>query len=87
MRITPTLMILTGPRGGTAGRTRTRIWRQRIAKMPEQQTTDETPLDQAVWLIASMLDHPSVFMGGPSQRSIRRARDIINALKDEGMMP
>lgn len=51
-----------------------------------QSTADEAPLDKAVWLIASMLDHPSVFMGGPSQRSIRRARDIIKALKTEGLM-
>lgn len=54
---------------------------------PEHKTTqDQAPLDRTVWLIASMLDHPSVFMGGPSQRSIRRARDIIDALKAEGLM-
>lgn len=47
---------------------------------------DETD-DRAVWLIASMLDHPSVFMGGPSQRSMRRAKDIIDALRAEGWKP
>jgi hypothetical protein len=27
--------------------------------------------------IAAMLDHPNVFMGGPTQRSLRRAGDIL----------
>lgn len=55
----------------------------------EQKTTPDAdaPLDRAVWLVASMLDRPSVFMGGPSQRNVRRAREIINALRAEGMMP
>jgi hypothetical protein len=30
--------------------------------------------------IAAMLDHPNVFMGGPSQRSLRRAGDILDAV-------
>jgi hypothetical protein len=48
---------------------------------------DEDAIADAVWLIASMLDHPSVFMGGPSQRSKRRAQDIIDALLAEGWRP
>lgn len=43
--------------------------------------------DRTVWLIASMLDHPSVFMDGPSQRNLRRARDIIDALRADGWKP
>jgi len=30
--------------------------------------------------IAAMLDHPSVYMGGPSQRNMRRAEQIIAAV-------
>lgn len=35
--------------------------------------------------IAAILDHPSVYMGGPSQQSIRKAIKIIEALDDEPM--
>lgn len=31
--------------------------------------------------IASILDYPSVYMGGPSANSLRRADDIINELE------
>lgn len=30
--------------------------------------------------IAAMLDHPSVYMGGPSQRNMRRAEQILAAV-------
>ncbi|MGG5810985.1 hypothetical protein [Falsiroseomonas sp. CW058] len=43
---------------------------------------DET--HPALWLIASVLDHPSVYMGGPSPHSRRNARRIIEALEAEG---
>ena len=33
--------------------------------------------------IASMLDHPSVFMGGPSQGNQRKANRIIEFLERE----
>jgi hypothetical protein len=33
--------------------------------------------------IASMLDHPSVFMGGPSQQNQRKADRIIQHLERE----
>jgi hypothetical protein len=33
--------------------------------------------------IASMLDHPSVFMGGPSQQNQRRADRIIQHLENQ----
>lgn len=33
--------------------------------------------------IASILDHPSVYMGGPSQPSIRKAIRIIQAMTDD----
>jgi len=32
--------------------------------------------------IASILDHPSVYMGGPSQQSLRKAIRIIEALDE-----
>ena len=34
--------------------------------------------------IASMLDHPSVYMGGPSQGSMRRAKRIVEYLASLG---
>lgn len=35
--------------------------------------------------IASILDHPSVYMGGPSHGSMRRAAKIVEYLADEGV--
>ena len=32
--------------------------------------------------IASILDHPSVYMGGPSQASMRKADEIIMSLEN-----
>jgi hypothetical protein len=38
--------------------------------------------------IASILDHPSVYMGGPSRRSMAKAHDIIVALeRGERLVP
>lgn len=50
----------------------------------EQNTTDDAVLDPVLWLIASVLDYPSVYMGGPSQHSRRKAQRIIDALDAEG---
>lgn len=33
--------------------------------------------------IASILDFPSIYMGGPSQQSVRKAIKIIEALEDQ----
>jgi hypothetical protein len=33
--------------------------------------------------IASRLDHPSIYMGGPSSNSVRKAIDIIRMLQDD----
>jgi hypothetical protein len=52
--------------------------------MIADQTTEPLILDGALWVIASCLDHPSVYMGGPSQRSVERARRIVQALQAEG---
>jgi DnaJ-class molecular chaperone len=37
-------------------------------------------------MIASTIDHPSVYMGGPSHNSIRKAEQIIKNLKKEGLL-
>ena len=37
-------------------------------------------LASAVHTVAEMLDHPSVYMGGPSPRSTRRAEQILAAV-------
>ena len=36
--------------------------------------------------IALMLDHPSVFMGGPSQGNLRRAGAIMDELERQGRL-
>lgn len=36
--------------------------------------------------IASVLDHPSVYMGGPSQNSLRRASRVIDCLERAGRL-
>jgi len=33
--------------------------------------------DDWVWHLAMMLDHPSVYMGGPSERNKKRARIVL----------
>lgn len=39
-----------------------------------------TDKDLTITIIASMLDHPSVYMGGPSQNSLRKAKKIVDYL-------
>lgn len=41
-------------------------------------------INPVVHIIAAILDHPSVFMGGPSQQSIRKAERMIDALQSSG---
>ena len=36
--------------------------------------------------IASILYHPSLYMGGPSQQSLRRAKKIIEYLQDQNIL-
>jgi hypothetical protein len=45
-----------------------------------------TPDLLAIYL-ASVLDHPSVYMGGPSQANLRRAKRIVEFLQQEGIIP
>jgi len=35
--------------------------------------------------IASMLDHPSCYMGGPSRLSLRKAERIVDYLRESGV--
>lgn len=37
-------------------------------------------------MIASIIDHPSVYMGGPSHNSMRKAERIVTELKREGLL-
>lgn len=37
-------------------------------------------------VIASILDYPSVYMGGPSQNNLRRAGSVIEALEQSGRL-
>ena len=37
-------------------------------------------------MIASTIDHPSVYMGGPSHNSMRKAERIIKILKEDGLL-
>jgi hypothetical protein len=37
--------------------------------------------------IASILDHPSVYMSGPSKHSMKRAKKIVELLQHEKIMP
>lgn len=55
-----------------------------IGGKPIPQTTDDKALDAVRWLIASVLDYPSVYMGGPSMQSRKKAERIIEALDAEG---
>jgi DnaJ-class molecular chaperone len=36
--------------------------------------------------IASAIDHPSVYMGGPSHNSMKKAERIIKILKEDGLL-
>lgn len=40
--------------------------------------------EKLVHIIASILDHPSVYMGGPSQGNRRKAQRILEVLEDGG---
>ena len=42
--------------------------------------------DPVVVSIAHILDHPSVYMGGPSQQSLRKAQRIVAYLEESGLM-
>jgi len=37
-------------------------------------------------VFASMLDHPSVYMGGPSKGNLRRVEPLVKWLQDEGII-
>ncbi len=39
------------------------------------------PIEAAVFVIAQYLDRPSIYMSGPSDRSIAKARDIVELLE------
>ena len=36
--------------------------------------------------IAQFLDHPSIYMGGPSRVSLRKAEKIMDYLQEEGLL-
>jgi hypothetical protein len=42
--------------------------------------------DSIIWSIASILDHPSVYMGGPSHGNQRRAAQIVKFLRKENLL-
>lgn len=37
-------------------------------------------------MIASHIDYPSVYMGGPSQNSLKKAKRILETLKDNNLL-
>lgn len=37
-------------------------------------------------MIASKIDYPSVYMGGPSHNTMRKAERIIKILKEDGLL-
>lgn len=49
------------------------------------ETIGPTPRREAVAVIGAWFDRPSVYMGGPSDRSIRKAEDLIDQLAAHGM--
>ena len=42
--------------------------------------------DIIIRMIASIMDYPSVYMGGPSRQSMQKAEKIINILKKEELL-
>lgn len=50
------------------------------------ETQKKPILPHHIHIIASMIDHPSVFMGGPSRRSINIATRIWESLEEEGFV-
>ncbi len=43
-------------------------------------------MDPVVANIAAILDYPSVYMGGPSQQSLRKAQRIVDYLQRSGLI-
>lgn len=39
-------------------------------------------MSKMLYRIAAVLDSPSVFMGGPSQQNLKRARDVLLAMRE-----
>lgn len=39
------------------------------------------PVEAAVFVIAQYLDRPSIYMSGPSDRSVMKAKDIVELLE------
>ena len=46
------------------------------------ETREPTPAER---VIAAWLDLPSVYMSGPSERSLRKARDVVGRLAAAGL--
>ena len=46
----------------------------------------EKSRDPVVCGIASILDHPSLYMGGPSHQSLRKAKRIVAYLEEAGLI-
>jgi hypothetical protein len=42
--------------------------------------------EELIHRIAALLDHPSVFMGGPSKQNLRKAAAIVEMLADEKIL-
>lgn len=40
------------------------------------------PSDELIRYVAAALDHPSVYMGGPSHRSQRQAKRVLSIIAD-----
>ncbi|RTL65855.1 MAG: hypothetical protein EKK42_20125 [Pseudonocardiaceae bacterium] len=49
------------------------------------EENNDAELSLVLYVIAIELDYPSVYMGGPSPGSKRRARDIVTALRANGV--
>lgn len=54
--------------------------------MVTQEDIDRWRRDPVIANIASILDHPSVYMGGPSRRSTQLAARIVQYLEDAGLI-
>lgn len=61
---------------------------ERIAKSIRggEALTMTKPLPALQHEIALILDHPSVYMGGPSQQSIRKAERIVRHMERCGLI-
>lgn len=47
--------------------------------------TEEEIKHRFIWLLATYLDHPSIYMEGPTQRNKRRAGEVYDMLDDAGL--